>query len=471
MTQRHNRRHFLKASSSVAAAGMAMPYFFSGKPALAFDTDSKNDRVSIGLIGCGGMGVGNMKAASKWVDIVAFADPDSNRADGANEKFSSGKGDVYGDYRRVLQRDDIQTVHIATPDHWHTKPLIEAMLAGKDVYCEKPLTLTVDEGKLIRKVQEQTGAVVQVGTQQRSTFDRFVQAIAIVREGRIGKIKKMTCGIGSASSSPQIPVANVPKELDWDRWLGPAPLVDYRWLKNEGGGKKKKPHDFSNGHYEFRWWYEYSGGKLTDWGAHHVDIAAWALVANGQSDAIVSIGGDAQHPVEFVDGVPQQRDRYNTATKFNLNVKFAGDVEVEIKSGGPNGILIEGEKGRLFVNRGKVTGAPVEALKDNPLPEDAIKQTYKGFDPIENDRKAHWANFLKCVDEKKEPISDVHSHMRALNICHLAGIAARLGRAIKWDDKTEQIVGDDVANSMLKRPYRRGYEIEMNAPEPAAANG
>ena len=175
--------------------------------------------------------------------------------------------------------------------------------------------------------------------------------------------------------------------------------------------------------------------------------------------------------MEYVDGVPQQTDRYNTATNFSLNVKFAGDVDVEISSDARNGILIEGEKGRLFVSRGKLDGAPVKELKDNPLPEDAIKETYKGFDPIENERKAHWANFLKCVDEKKEPISDVHSHMRALNICHLAGISARLGREIKWDDKTEQIVGDDVANSMLKRAYRSGYEIEMKVPEPAAANG
>ncbi len=168
--------------------------------------------------------------------------------------------------------------------------------------------------------------------------------------------------------------------------------------------------------------------------------------------------------------MPQQTDRYNTATKFSYTAKFADDVEMVVANGPGNGVLIEGEKGRIFVNRGKLTGKPVEDLKDNPLSEDAIKNAYKGFDPIENERKAHWANFLKCVDERKEPISDVHSHMRMLNICHLTGIAARLGRGIKWDERTEQIVGDDVANSMLKRPYREGYEINMEAPKPAAAN-
>ena len=147
----------------------------------------------------------------------------ASHADKANKKLSDGKAKVSKDYREILERDDIKIVHIATPDHWHTKPLIEAMLAGKDVYCEKPLTLTIDEGKLIRKIQEETGAVVQVGTQQRSQFRQFTKAVAMAAEGRLGKIKKIQCAIGSAESSKSIPVIDVPKELDWDRWLGPAP--------------------------------------------------------------------------------------------------------------------------------------------------------------------------------------------------------------------------------------------------------
>ena len=464
-SKNNSRRQFLK-KSSVVAAGVSMPYFFSAKPGLAFATKSKNDRVPIGLIGAGGMGVANMESASKWLDVVAIADADKGRQESANKKLSDGKADMYDDYHKILERDDIKVLHIATPDHWHTKPLIEAMLAGKDIYCEKPLTLTIDEGKLIRRIQEETGRVVQVGTQQRSTFNRFVKAIAIVKDGRLGKIKRLTASIGGAPASDAIPTADAPKGLDWDRWLGPAPAVDYRASKDKHRGRPKS----SNCHYEFRWWYEYSGGKLTDWGAHHVDIAAWALEANGQSNAVVSLDGTAKHPVEYEDGVPQETDRYNTATEFNYTAKFADDVEMIIRNGPGNGVLIEGEKGRIFVNRGKLTGKPVEELKDNPLPEDAIKDVYKGFDPIENERKAHWANFLKCVDERKEPISDVHSHMRMLNICHLTGIAARLGRGIKWDEKTEQIVDDSVANSMLKRPYRAGYEIEMEAAKPAAAS-
>jgi predicted dehydrogenase len=327
------------------------------------------------------------------------------------------------------------------------------MLAGKDVYCEKPLTLTIDEGKLIRKIQKETGRIVQVGTQQRSQFNLFVKAMAMVADGRVGRIQKVTAAIGGAPTSPSIPVADVPEQLNWEAWLGPAPKTDYRWMED---GRRPK----TNCHYEFRWWYQYSGGKLTDWGAHHVDIATWALQLNGQTEGPTGIRGTAKHPVEFKDGQPLQEDRYNTATEFMFTVDFPGGTEMIIRHDTDNGVLIEGDQGRIFVNRGKLVGAPVEALQDNPLPEDAIQKAYKGLPMEANERKAHWACFLNCVKSREEPISDVHSHMEMLNICHLAGISARLGRELKWDAAQEQITGDDQANSMLARPYRAGYEIE-----------
>ncbi|MDZ4852849.1 MAG: Gfo/Idh/MocA family oxidoreductase [Pirellulaceae bacterium] len=467
----NDRRSFLVHTAGTAAA-LSVPYYFSSPRTLADETKSKNNRLALGLIGAGGMGMGNMEAAKEWVDVVAIADVDSTRRESANAKLSQGKADMYGDYRKILERKDIDVVHIATPDHWHTKPLIEAMLAGKDVYCEKPLTLTIDEGKLIRKIQKQTGRIVQVGTQQRSSFNLFAKAMAIVQDGRLGKIVRVQAAIGAAPTSPSIPIADVPANLDWDRWLGPAPKVDYRTSQpqsKEGVSEKKNakknankdPRPLTNGHYEFRWWYEYSGGKLTDWGAHHVDIATWALQLNGQTAGPLSVGGTAVHPVEFKDGMPVLRDRYNTATSFLFNVAFPGGTEMVIRNDTDNGVLIEGEKGKLFVNRGKLTGAPVDALKDSPLPEDAIQRVYKGLPMESNDRKAHWACFLNCVRSRKEPISDVHSHMQMLNTCHLAGISARLGRTVKWDAANEQIVGDEQANAMLKRPYRAGYEIEM----------
>ena len=230
-------------------------------------------------------------------------------------------------------------------------------------------------------------------------------------------------------------------------------------MPSEEGKPNRRPP--TNCHYEFRWWYEYSGGKLTDWGAHHVDIANWALRANGQKDGPTLITGSAEHPVEFKDGYPVQNDRYNTATKFLFTLKYPGGTEIMIRHDTDNGCLIEGDKGRIFVNRRKLVGAPVEELADNPLPEDAIQKAYKGLPMEQNERKAHWANFLHCHQEKTEPISDVHSHMDMLNLCHLAGISARFGRDLKWDAKNEVIVGDDQANAFLSRPYRKGYEIEM----------
>ncbi len=449
------RRDFLKAAA--AGTAVAVPYFASRPRTLADEIRSKNDRMTIGVIGAGGMARGNMRAASDWVDVVAIADVDGSRRKSANGQLSDGKADLYNDYRELLERDDIDVIHIATPDHWHTKPLVEAMLAGKDVYCEKPLTLTIDEGKLIRKVQRETGRVVQVGTQQRSTFHLFAKAMAIVNEGRLGRIRRIQAAIGASPTSPEIPVAEVPEELDWDRWLGPAPKVDYRFL--ESGDKQGRGN--TNCHYEFRWWYEYSGGKLTDWGAHHVDIANWALKLNGQTEGPLSIGGESEHPVTFRDGFPVENDRYNTATAFRFTVAYPGGTEVVIRHDTDNGVLIEGDQGRIFVNRGKLVGAPVDMLRDDPLPEDAISKVYKGLPMEHNERKAHWANFLHCVRERKEPISDVHSHMEMLNVCHLAGITARLGRSLKWDDANEQIVGDDEANGFLARPSREGYEIEM----------
>jgi len=462
---KNSRRGFLSSCATAAAATAATPYFFSTPRTLADETKAKNDRIALGLIGAGSIAQANIGVAKDWIDVVAIADPDANRAAESNDRYSQGKAAVYDDYRKILERKDIDVIHVATPDHWHTKPVIEAMLAGKDVYCEKPLTLTIDEGKLIRKVQRETGRIVQVGTQQRSDFPRFVTAMALVAEGRLGRIKRVQAAIGDAPSSPALPVVAVPKGLDWDRWLGPAPVADYRFLQGPAvvgkDGKETLPRPQTNCHYEFRWWYEYSGGKLTDWGAHHVDIATWALMLNGQTGGATAISGTATHPVTFKDGVPVEKDRYNTATEFLFTVDFPGGTQMVIRHDTDNGVLIEGDKGRIFVSRGKLVGEPVEALKDDPLPANAVAKVYRNMPMEGNERKAHWANFLQCTRSGEMPISDVHSHMKMLNICHLAGISARLGRSLKWDPVAEQILGDDQANAMLARPYRKGYEIEM----------
>ena len=455
MTTNHqtSRRQFL-GGMAAGSAGLLL-----SSDNRAAGQQSPNERPVFGTIGLRNQGWAITKKSTKFANFAALADVDANVL-GANvenvRKRQDKKPDSYKDYRKVLDRKDIDAVMIATPDHWHTKIAVEAMLAGKDVYCEKPLTLTIEEGKLIEKVVKQTGRVFQVGTMQRTeSGQRFLQAIALVRAGRIGTVKKMTCGIGGFGPSPKIPIVEVPKALDWDVWLGPAPEVSYRALpeirKGYGGGVPL----YSNCHYAFRNWHEYSGGKLTDWGAHHVDIACWAIGASDTGPSKVT-PVNFELAVEYKDGHPLVDDQYNIATKFNVRADMPGNVELLITNEGDNGILFEGTDGRFFVNRGKIVGKPVDDLKDNPLPEDAIEEVYGG--PVAEN---HTANFIDAMKSRKQPISDVWTHNRMLEICHLSNIAMRLDRELAWDPVQREIVGDSEANSFLSRENRKGYEINM----------
>jgi len=419
---------------------------------------SPNERPVFATIGLRNQGWAITNKTFKFADFAAFADVDS-KVLAANLEKAAGKQTVkpegYADYRKVLDRKDIDAVMIATPDHWHTKVAVEAMLAGKDVYCEKPLTLTIEEGKLIERTVEKTGRVFQVGTMQRTeSGQRFLKAIALIRAGRIGKVQKVTCGIGGMQSSPEIPAVAVPAELDWDFWLGPAAKVPYRALpeirKGYGGGVPL----YSNCHYAFRNWHEYSGGKLTDWGAHHVDIACWALGAEKTGPSQIT-PLEYELPVEYQDGNPVVHDRYNAATSFRIAVAMPEDVEMIITSAGDNGILFEGTEGRFFVNRGKLTGKPVEDLEANPLPDGAVEAVYGG--PVSEN---HSANFIAAMRSRKQPISDVWSHNRMLEICHLSNIAMRLGRDLRWDPEARRVIDDDQANSFLAREARKGFEIQ-----------
>ncbi|NLS92383.1 MAG: Gfo/Idh/MocA family oxidoreductase [Planctomycetaceae bacterium] len=447
------RRRFLQTMAAAGAASFALPSIRR-----ACGAEAAGDRPVFATIGLRNQGWAITSKTFKFADFAALADVDSKVLGTyveQTEKKQGKKPDAYKDYRKVLDRQDVDAVMVATPDHWHTKIVIEAMQAGKDVYCEKPLTLTIDEGKLIEKAVKATGRVFQVGTMQRTESGlRFLQAVALVKHGRIGTVQKMTCGIGGMPDSPVIPVAPVPEELDWEFWLGPAPKVPYRALPEMRTGYGGGVPLYSNCHYSFRNWHEYSGGKLTDWGAHHVDIACWAIGAGDTGPSKVT-PLDYTLACEYKDGYPVVDDRYNIATKFSLRAAMPGDVEMIITSDGDNGILFEGTEGRFFVNRGKITGAPVEALKDNPLPEGALEEIYGG--PISEN---HSANFIESMKSRKQPISDVWSHNRMLEICHLSNIAMRLGRELNWDPVKRQIVGDDQANAFLSRESRKGYEIQ-----------
>ena len=448
----YSRRVFLGQVAGLSAACL-VPARADGAPA---ELPRVNPDLRFAQIGCGGNGNANLQVSTQFGRLVALCDVDANHLSATRAKFG-GVADVYADYRDVLGRDDIDFVTISTPDHWHTKILVEAMRAGKDAYCEKPLTLTIDEGKLIRRVQQETGRVVQVGTQQNSMYRFFPTALALIAEGRIGKIKRIEIGLGAGAWSPAVPTAEVPAGLDWDRWLGPASETPFRFAPHPDG-----KHPFTNGHRHFRWWHQFSGGKLTDWGAHHVDIGMRAIAAAGQNNDPVSVEGTAQHAVDYVDGKPVQDDVYNTAQKFDLRVKFAGgDVEMVLGSKPRNGLMFRGERSDLFVTRGELSGpAFTEQRRENPLPEDALLKVNRGVPMRFSDRSAHYDNFIQAMEGRFLPISDVHSHMKMLNVCHLAGICCRLGRRVRWDEATQQIIGDDVAAGMMSVPYRDGFAIE-----------
>lgn len=453
----HNRRRFFQESAAAAAVGVAAPYFFTAADLLhAGESASKNDRPNFGCIGLGSMGfrydvnskgvagISDSTCASVYGDVVAVCDVDRTRAEAAS---LGGKRAIYDDYRRVLDRKDIDAVTIATPDHWHAKIALDAMRAGKDVYCQKPLTLTIDEGKKLSKAVKETGRIFQVGTQQRSTHELFLKAVAMCHLSRIGKIHRVTCAVGDSALGGPFKKTAPPTHLNWEMWLGQAPKVEYIPERC---------------HRSFRAWFEYAGGGLTDWGAHHVDIAQWAIGMDHSGPvSIEPVVG--QLPVPFEKGYPKVDDCYNAATAFLVKCMFSNSVELIIRHDTDNGILIEGKKGRFFVNRGKLVGKPVEWLKDDPIPEDVLTKLRKGKPALgqpDNPWNCHMANFVACLKDRSTPISDVFSHHRSITTCHLANIAIRLGRKLTWNPETEQIVGDDEANAFLSRPQRKGYELE-----------
>ena len=433
------RREFLKQS---VAAASTVPYFTSSPQ--AFANASPNDRPTIGCIGVGGMGTGDARGHAGFGDIVAVCDVDSRHAERAknDERIGKGKVDTYSDYRRVLERNDIDVVSVATPDHWHVKIAIEALQAGKHVFCQKPLTLTLQENQLVRNAcKKYPDLVFTVGTQQRDSRRLFLRAVNLVQKGLLGDIQKITVGINGSPTGGPFPKVKPPRELDWDFWLGQAPQVDYIERRCHG---------------QFRWWYEYSGGKFTDWGAHHVDIGTWAIHHDQEGLGPVEIdGSDAQHPVPFSDGYPTVDDCYNTSHDFAIKCKFANGVEMTVDSRSENGVLFEGTKGRIFVNRGKITGTPIEQNWDEGKfgPEDLMR-LYKG-----KPHEGHKNNFYRCIREGGLPVSDVFTHVQTMNTCHLCAIAARVGRVIRWDPKAEKIVGDDQAAALFARQPRAGFEI------------
>jgi predicted dehydrogenase len=441
------RRGFFKTS---AAAGSALAVSHA---VLAQEDNQKLRLAAVGVGGSRGAysrGGSIARDAAKYANLIAVCDVDDLHAEEFNQSFG-GKLNKYRDYREMLEKEKPQVVTIGTPDHWHVPISIAALRAGADVYCEKPLTLTIDEGKQLRRVVEETGRVFQVGTQQRSSGNLFLTAIAIVQSGRLGDSVNAHIAIGGGPQGGPFPSTEAPDDIDWNLWVGPAPKAAYC-------DQRRK---------DFRWFFEYSGGKMTDWGAHHIDIAQWAL-APGE-DGPIKIDGTGKFPQSvpsdfnwkaFLDGEASLPNGFNTATEFHINLTYSNGSVMTVnnhfkrESDGVdfgNGILFEGEKGRIFVNRGKLQGSPVDQLTEEDRQElnEAVIRLCKGKQPGN-----HMRNFFECIEDRSKPISDVWSHHRTMTSCHLCNIALMLGRELRWDPKAERFVNDPQADALISRKSR-----------------
>lgn len=430
------RRQFLAKSTGALAAGAFLaPHVAAPSHAANTKPRSPTARLGIGAIGMRYQGTVITLKAQQYGDVTAVCDVDRNVRDQAQASFGSTPK-PYEDYRDLLNDKRVDVVMIGTPDHWHAKMVVDACRAGKDVYVEKPLTLTIDEGKLIRKVAQETGRIIQVGSWQRSDH-RFRLAVELVRQGRLGKLERVDIVLDKHPTGGPFETRPVPGNLNWELWQGQTPNV---------------PYIPERCHYTFRWWYEYSGGKMTDWGAHHLDIGQWAI--------------DSQ-PVE-VDGkarLPHVANGYNVPIDYEATYRYANGVVMTVKDEGRNGILFTGDRGRIFVSRGAISGKPVEELTADPLPRNQFN--VYDFDNLDRPERVgkldaivnHMGNFFDCVAARRKPVSDVESQYRSATTCHLGNISMRLGRPLKWDSEKERFLGDEEANSMLTREQRRGYEV------------
>lgn len=438
-----NRRQFLSVAPAIIP-GTALGLNGAVAP---------SNRIALGVIGAGNQGSNDFKAflRDERVRIVAVADV-NRESPGYWEGGIAGreparswiewhyardrqagtyKGcDTYEDFRDVLSRKDIDAVTIALPDHWHGLAVTAAARAGKDIYGQKPLALTIAEGRAMSNAVKKYNRVFQCGSQQRSDV-RFRKACEIVRNGRIGKLQTVLCGLPGGvpdfgkTGDRQSPEP-VPDGFKYDTWLGPAP---------------EAPYAPGRCHVNFRWILDYSGGQITDWGGHHPDIAQWAM------------GTELTGPVAIRNGQAQwaKETLWNTATDFTFDAVYASGVTMTISSRVRSGVTFQGTEGWVWVNRGAIEASPQALLDYIPGPGEI--SLYRS----EN----HYRNFIDCVQSRKEPIAPIEQAHRSISIAHLGNISLRLGRDLRWDPNAEKVLDDESANKMLSRPMRKPWKLEV----------
>ena len=442
-----SRRGFVK---SVVAATTA-PYFVPSSSLGQDGRPAPSNRIVMGFIGVGNQGTHDMATFLRddRVQVVAVCDPNresegywSNKVGGRDpakrivEKYyadetASGKykGCVaYEDFRNLIERKDIDAVAVATPDHWHAVAAIAAAKTGKDIYCQKPLSLTIAQGRAMSDAVRKHERVFQTGSQQRSDY-HFHRACELVRNGRIGKLHTVKVGLPSGvpdlnGQGKRTDPEPVPVGFNYDLWLGPAPNA---------------PYCPARCHVNFRWNFNYSGGQLTDWGGHHPDIAQWGMDTEKTGPVrIKNVGAEyADHPL------------WNTATSYYFECEYKNGVTLIISNQNRGGVTFEGSDGWVWANRGQHEASSDE-IKKSKIGDDEI-HLYKS--------RHHYRNFIDCVLSREEPIAPVETAHRSITLAHLGNIAMKLGRNLRWDPDHERFLDDDTANSMISRPMRGPWRI------------
>jgi len=428
-----SRRHFLKTSLSVAGMAMA-PAIIPSRVWAAQGNAAPNNRINLGIIGLGKLGRESHLEAFLNIDevqVVALCDVESERLETSKnraEEFYAGRNGqpkysgcaTYHDFRELLARDDIDAVVIVTPDHWHAIPAVYAAKVGKDIYCEKPLTRFIKDGRAIVDAVRRYGRVFQTGSQQRSEYDDyFSRAAELVRAKVIGDITRVDIGVGGfAQDSYSLPPDPCPPTLDWDMWQGPAPARPYT--------KELCPMHFP-GFPNWRSYNDYAGGGFSDFGAHHFDIAQWAL--------------DMDHsgPVEILPPNGKDVERMTFIYANGIPMYHGGEADC----------VFHGTKGKIMVSRSFLKADPMTIL-DYRLEQGDVRL---------NRHKEHRQDWLDCIRTRELPIADVEIGHRTSTICQLGNICHTVNRPLKWDPEQEEFINDPEANRLLKRPGRGQWDI------------
>ncbi|MFO7901497.1 MAG: Gfo/Idh/MocA family oxidoreductase [Pirellulaceae bacterium] len=429
-----SRRRFLAGVTAVCAAPAIIPRHVLGDA----DNAPANEKIVVGAVGIGKMLYGSHLPhflRMPEVKVVAVSDVDTTRRNAGKKRvddhYENDDCAACNDYREIIARDDIDALVCATPDHWHAMVILDACKAGKDMYCEKPLTNNLMEAKAVMDAVNASDIIFQTGSQQRASGN-FRKACELVRNGYIGEIERVEVSVGGPPKPCDLPGEKMEPGLDWDRWLGPAPMRKYNAILSPRG-----MHD----HFP-RWrnYREYGGGGMTDWGAHHFDIAQWGL------------GMDDSGPVEIV---PPEDPGSGSGVTFVYN------NGVKVVHGGRGGVTFFGTEGEIFVNRGKQESKP-EGLFDKEIGEDEIHL----YEAPSGGHGGHRQDWVNCVLSRKQPNCPIEVGARTVAVCHLGNIvylhAEELGgKSLKWDPRKWEFLGNEKANQWRDYPYprRNGYEL------------